>query len=472
MFKYIVFIFFLILCFSFSEDLFPETKFNKKLISEAKLDKNTSRIVNVAEETRNIIILEINGTINPAILDYLNDGFKKANKNDSEAVVILLDTPGGLLTSTKEIVKLLLNSEIPSIVYVSPSGATATSAGVFITLASNIAAMAPGTSIGAAHPVSLAPRGNQPANEGEKDKDVNSGSKDKIAEKIENYASSFIESIAEQRGRNVNWAIEAVRNSASITAIEAMEKGVIDIISPNLDQLMIDIDGKKVNLPGKERKLITSNVTYDRIEMNAKQIFINILSTPDIAFLLLSLGSLGLLLEFYNPGLIFPGVAGLLCLLLGFVSFQLIPFNYGGLVLLAMAIGLFIAEVYVTSFGLLSIGGILCFAIGALLLFDTTESDIRVGYQIIIATTLAIGLFFFYVIYYLIKAQKLKHNLGFEGMIDTEGIAETDINKDGKIFVNGEYWNAESDELIIKGDKVKVVEAHDNFRIKVKKVNN
>jgi len=472
MFKYIVFIFFLILCFSFSEDLFPETKFNNKLISEAKLDKNTSRIVNVAEETRNIIILEINGTINPAILDYLNDGFKKANKNDSEAVVILLDTPGGLLTSTKEIVKLLLNSEIPSIVYVSPSGATATSAGVFITLASNIAAMAPGTSIGAAHPVSLAPRGNQPANEDEKDKDVNSGSKDKIAEKIENYASSFIESIAEQRGRNVNWAIEAVRNSASITAIEALEKGVIDIISPNLDQLMIDIDGKKVNLPGKERKLITSNVTYDRIEMNAKQIFINILSTPDIAFLLLSLGSLGLLLEFYNPGLIFPGVAGLMCLLLGFVSFQLIPFNYGGLVLLAMAIGLFIAEVYVTSFGLLSIGGILCFAIGALLLFDTTESDIRVGYQIIIATTLAIGLFFFYVIYYLIKAQKLKPYLGFEGMIDAEGVAITDIDKDGKIFLSGEYWNAESDELIIKGDKVKVVEAHDNFRIKVKKVNN
>lgn len=472
MFKYIVFIFFLILFFSFSEDSFPETKYNNKLISKEKLDKNTSRIANVAEETRNIVILEINGTINPATLDYLNDGFKKANKNDSEAVVILLDTPGGLLTSTKEIVKLLLNSEIPSIVYVSPSGATATSAGVFITLASNIAAMAPGTSIGAAHPVSLAPRGNQPANEGEKDKDVNSGSKDKMAEKIENYASSFIESIAEQRGRNVNWAIEAVRNSASITAIEALEKGVINIISPNLDQLMIDIDGNKVNLPGKERKLITSNVTYDRIEMNAKQKFINILSIPDIAFLLLSLGSLGLLLEFYNPGLIFPGVAGLLCLLLGFVSFQLIPFNYGGVVLLVMAIGLFIAEVYITSFGLLSIGGIICFAIGALLLFDTTESDIRVGYQIIIATTLAIGLFFFYVVYYLIKARGLKPYLGFEGMIDAEGVAETDIFKEGKIFVKGEYWNAESDEHISKGDKVKVVEAHDNFRLKVKKLNN
>ncbi len=429
-----------------------------------------------------VVVIEINGTINPATLDYIRSGLDEAREISAEAFVIQLDTPGGLLSSTKEIVKLLLNSPIPVIVYVSPSGATATSAGVFITLAANVAAMAPGTSIGAAHPVSLAPGGTQPDKKDEKkdksdkedektedDEAVGRSQEDIMGEKLINFASSFVESIAEQRGRNVEWAIDAVRESDAITATEALEINVIDIISPNLTELLNDVDGMEVKLPQGERKLLTKGANIIRIAMSAKQKLIDILSTPDIAFMLLSLGSLGILLEFYNPGLIFPGVAGVVCLLMGFVSFQILPFNYAGVVLLLLAIGLFVTEVYVTSFGLLSLGGVISFALGALLLFDTPESDVRVGFEMVIATTLAIGLFFFYVAYYLIKAQKLTPQMGSEGLVGEQGEAVSDIHGTGKVYLLGEYWNAESESPISKGDKIEVIEYKKGFILKVKK---
>lgn len=437
-----------------------------------------------------VVVIEINGTINPATLDYIRSGLDEAQEVSAEAFVILLDTPGGLLSSTKEIVKLLLNSPVPVIVYVSPSGATATSAGVFITLAANIAAMAPGTSIGAAHPVSLSPGGTQPKkkedketkdgkdskkvseNEKENEEDEEAGGRsqeDIMGEKIINFASSFAESIAEQRGRNVEWAIDAVRESDAITATEALEINVIDIISPNLTQLLNDVDGMEVQLPQGERKLLTKGAGIIRIAMSAKQKLIDILSTPDIAFMLLSLGSLGILLEFYNPGLIFPGVAGVVCLLMGFVSFQILPFNYAGVVLLLLAIGLFVTEVYVTSFGLLSLGGVISFALGALLLFDTPESDVRVGFEMVIATTLAIGLFFFYVAYYLIKAQKLNPQMGTEGLVGEQGEAVSDIHGTGKVYLLGEYWNAQSESPINEGEKIEVLEFKKGFKLKVKK---
>jgi membrane-bound serine protease (ClpP class) len=430
--------------------------------------------------TNEIVLIEINGTINPATLDYIRAGLQEAETNSAEALFILLDTPGGLLSSTKEIVKLLLNSPIPVVVYVSPSGASATSAGVFITLAANIAAMAPGTSIGAAHPVSLAPGGKQPEKKeqdpikdikGEKSKESEEKSdQDIMGQKLENYASSFIESIAEHRGRNVEWDIDAVRNSDSITATQALEIKVIDLISPSLEDLQTQINGMKVKVPQGEITLQTKGAKIQRVEMSLKQKLIDILSTPDIAFLLLSLGSLGLLLEFYNPGLIFPGAAGVICLMMGFVSFQILPFNYAGVVLLLLALALFITEVYVTSYGLLTTGGVISFALGALLLFDTPDSDIRVGYGVVIASTAAIALFFGYVLFYLIKAQYLKPLVGMEGIIGETGEASSDIAETGKVFIMGEYWDAESDSAINKGDKIKVVESKKGFKLKVEKV--
>jgi membrane-bound serine protease (ClpP class) len=417
--------------------------------------------------TKRITLIEIDGTINPATVDYIRSGMESAKENSSEALIILLDTPGGLLTSTKEIVKALLNSPLPIIVYVYPSGATATSAGVFITLSANIAAMADGTSIGAAAPVLLGPGGGgQKSKDEEKEKN---GDDKKMSEKIENFASSFIESIAEKRGRNVKWAIDAVRSSASITATEALKKDVIDLISPNLNDLINEIDGREVTLPTGKRILNTKGAMVDRVNMNAKQRLIDILSTPDIAFLLISLGSLGLFIEFYNPGLIFPGVAGAICLLLGLVSLQILPFNYAGLALLTLSILLFIAEVYVTSYGLLAIGGILSFILGALLLFDTPESDVRVGFNVVIAAALAIGLFFTFVAYYLVKSQRSAISLGFEGLMGEVGVAVTTIENKGKIFIHGEYWDAESDETIREGEKIKVVEKISGFKLRVKK---
>ncbi|MGE5444370.1 MAG: NfeD family protein [Ignavibacteriales bacterium] len=418
-----------------------------------------------ADSNKKIILLEVNGMINPAALDYIRTGVEHAEKSSAEALIILLDTPGGLLSSMKEIVKLILNSPVPVIIYVYPNGATATSAGVFITLSAHIAAMAPGTSIGAAHPVMLSPGGG----EGQGGNDKGSDEQNKFNEKVENFASSFIESIAERRGRNAKWAIDAVRNSASITAAEALKKNVIDLISPSLDELINQVDGRKVELPGGKRVLHTKGAVIERLDMNVKQKLIDTLSTPDIAFLLISLGSLGLLIELYNPGLIFPGIAGAICLLLGLVSLQTIPFNYAGLALLILSVLLFVSEIYVTSYGLLSIGGITSFILGALLLFNTPESDVRVGLSVILSAALAIGLFFLYVAYYLIKAQRSTMSTGLEGLLGKEGVATTDIENGGKIFIHGEYWNAESDEAIGKGDKVKVVEVKDNFRLKVKK---
>ncbi len=443
-------------------------------------NQNTSE----TEENRNtpqeIILIEINGTINPATLDYIRSGLEQAEAKSAHALFILLDTPGGLLSSTKEIVKLLLNSPIPIVVYVSPSGASATSAGVFITMAANVAAMAPGTSIGAAHPVSLSPGGNQqdkkdkdPTKElkGDKSEDKKDKSnQDIMNEKIENYASSFIESIAEHRGRNVEWAIDAVRESDSITATEALKLKVIDIVSPSLSDLQTKINGMKVNVPAGELTLETEGAKIERVGMSPKQKLVDILSTPDIAFLLLSLGSLGLLLEFYNPGLIFPGVAGVVCLMLGFVSFQILPFNYAGVVLLALALGLFITEVYVSSYGLLTTGGVISFALGALLLFDTPDSDVRVGYGVVIASSAAILLFFAFVLFYLVKAQRLKPQMGMEGIVGQEGEAASDIGTSGKVYIMGEYWDAISDQPIESGAKIKVVESQKGFKLKVEKI--
>ena len=418
-----------------------------------------------SDSDKKIILIEIDGTINPATLDYIRTGIEHAEKNSAEALIILLDTPGGLLASTKEIVKLILNSPVPVVIYVSPSGATATSAGVFITLSANIAAMADGTSIGAAHPVMISPGGG--GEQGDTDKE--DSERKKFSEKVENFASSFIESIAQKRKRNAKWAIEAVRNSASITETEALNKNVIDLISPDLTDLISKINGRQVDIPSGKKVLNTKGALVERLDMNVKQKLIDTLSTPDIAFLLISLGSLGLLIEFYNPGLIFPGVAGAICLLLGLVSLQILPFNYAGLALLILSIILFASEIYVTSYGLLSIGGITSFILGALLLFDTPESDVRVGFSVVISAASAIGLFFLYVGYYLLKAQRSSLSVGFEGLLGEEGVATTKIEKDGKIFIHGEYWDAESEETIGKGDKVKVIEVKGNFRLKVKK---
>lgn len=421
-------------------------------------------------KSNTIVQIQIDGSINPSTADYIKHGLEKAKSENAEALLILMDTPGGLLTSTKDIVKLILNSEVPVIVYVYPRGSSATSAGVFITLSAHIAAMSPGTSIGAAHPVTLGKNNNNPDKKNQDEKDKPAESKDIMGEKIENYASSFIESIAEERGRNVKWAEDAVRNSASVTANEALEKNIVDLISPDIDSLLSEVDGMNVKIDSSEKTIQTSNANIEKLEMNLKQKIIDVLSTPDIAFLLLSLGSLGILVEFYNPGAIFPGVAGLISLLIGFISLQILPFNYGGLILLFLGIALFVAEAYVSSYGLLALGGGICFVLGALLLFDTQGSDLKVGYGIIAACTAAFGLFSVIVIFFLRKSFGLPAQGGFEGLLGQKGEVISWENGTGTVFVQGEYWNASSEEQINKGDKIKVSESTGSLNIKVRKI--
>ncbi|MGH7770301.1 MAG: NfeD family protein, partial [Candidatus Binatia bacterium] len=285
--------------------------------------------------------ISIDGTINPAVHDFIRESIARARARGSRALVIQLDTPGGLLESTQSIVKDLLGSPVPVIVYVAPSGAGAASAGTFITLAAHVAAMAPGTNIGAAHPV---------AGSGQEIKGV-------MGEKIENFTASFAETIAQKRGRNAEWAIQAVRKSVSVTEKEALKKNVIDIVANNLEDLLRQADGKKVDVDGKEVALAVKDARVERFEMSLKQKILDRLAHPNIAYLLMMAGILGLYMEFSHPGVIFPGVAGAICLLLAFISLQILPINYGGLVLMILGISLLIAEAFLPSFGVLGVGG-------------------------------------------------------------------------------------------------------------------
>ncbi len=417
----------------------------------------------VSPRAGKIVEIEINGSINPSTVDYIKTALSEARAQDAKALLILMDTPGGLLNSTKDIVKMLLNSEIPVIVYVYPRGATATSAGVFITLSAHVAAMSPGTSIGAAHPVMLGRGQKGPGKSEEKD----DKSPDVMDEKIENFASSFIESIAQERGRNAKWAVESVRKSASVTADEALSKKVVDIISPDIPTLLSEIDGRDVKVNDRSVRLETAGAHTQRLEMSLRQKVVNILSTPDIAFLLLSLGSLGIFLEFYNPGMIFPGVAGLISLLVGFVSLQILPFNYAGLILLFLAMALLISEVYVTSYGLLSLAALACLVFGGLLLFDTPDSDLRVSKGTIAAVAISIGLLSVFIVYLGIDSFRVPVRGGFEGMLGQKGEVISWSQKSGKVFIRGEYWEATGEREFSPGEKIKVTESTGELTIKV-----
>ena len=417
----------------------------------------------VSPRAGRIVEIEINGSINPSTVDYIKAALSEARAQDARALLILMDTPGGLLNSTKDIVKMLLNSEVPVIVYVYPRGATATSAGVFITLSAHVAAMSPGTSIGAAHPVMLGRGQKGPGKSEEKD----DKSPDVMDEKIENFASSFIESIAQERGRNAKWAVESVRKSASVTADEALSKKVVDIISPDIPTLLSEIDGRDVKVNDRSVRLETAGAHTQRLEMSLRQKVVNILSTPDIAFLLLSLGSLGIFLEFYNPGMIFPGVAGLISLLVGFVSLQILPFNYAGLILLFLAMALLISEVYVTSYGLLSLAALACLVFGGLLLFDTPDSDLRVSKGTIAAVAISIGLLSVFIVYLGIDSFRVPVRGGFEGMLGQKGEVISWSQKSGKVFIRGEYWEATGEREFSPGEKIKVTESTGELTIKV-----
>ena len=410
----------------------------------ALTDKSTSAHVS---------LIVVDGGINPAVDDFIRENIRQAHASGARALIIQLDTPGGLLSSTRAIVKEILGSPVPVIVYVAPSGAGAGSAGVFITLASHIAAMAPGTNIGAAHPV---------AGGGQEVKGV-------MGEKIENFTASFSEAIAQRRGRNTEFAIQAVRRSVSITDKEALEKKVIDIVAHDLDDLLKQADGLMVDIGGNKEKISLKGVRVERFEMALRQKIINVLADPNIAYLLLMAGILGLYMEFSNPGVIFPGVAGGIALLLALTSFQILPINYAGLMLILLGLSLLVGEAFLPSFGVLGIGGVISLTLGSLLLFDTKGSDLVLDRAIVFAAVGTLSVFILVVGYLVVQAHRRKPTLGMEGLMGEVGEVRVKLNPTGKIFIRGEYWNTEGDGEIDVGEKVQVV-GFEGMLLKVKRL--
>jgi membrane-bound serine protease (ClpP class) len=397
--------------------------------------------------------ISIDGSINPAVDDFIRESIARAKADGARALVIQLDTPGGLLNSTRTIVKEMLGAPVPVMVYIAPSGAGAGSAGVFITMAAHIAAMAPGTNIGAAHPVGSG---------GEEVKGV-------MGEKIENFTASFSESIAQKRGRNTEWAIQAVRKSVAITEKEALKKNVIDIIAKDMDDLLKQADGRTVDLDGHPHTLDFKNVRVNRFEMSLKQKLLNALADPNIAYLFMMAGVLGLYMEFSHPGVMFPGVAGAICLILALTAFQVLPINYAGLGLIIFGIALLVGEAFAPSFGVLGVGGIISLALGSFFLFDTEGSDLIVDRSIIFTTVGTLGAFVLAVSYLVFRSQKSKPTLGMDGLIGKIGEVRGKLSPSGKIFVHGEYWNAQAAGEIDVGEKVEVV-GYDGMNLKVRRL--
>jgi membrane-bound serine protease (ClpP class) len=413
----------------------------------------STSLYSVENKKSEVLVITVNGVINPVASEYIGKSIKKAPEMNAEALIIELDTPGGLDTSMRSIVKDIIGSSIPVVVYVSPSGARAASAGVFITMAAHVAAMSPGTNIGAAHPVAV----------GEK--------MDKVtAEKATNDAAAYIKSIAESRGRNVKWAEDAVRKSVSATETEALKNNIIDLIAKDISALLSEIDGKKITTAYGDKTLKTAGAKIVRHEMSFRHKILNLISDPNVAYILMMLGFYGLFFELTNPGAIFPGVIGGICLVLAFYSFQTLPVNYAGLLLIIIGLILFILEVKVTSYGMLTIGGIVSIVLGSLMLFESPLPFLKLSLSVIIPAAIVTALFFVLTFRLAYKAYKRKPVTGAEGLIGLEGIAKTDITPGGgMVVVHGEFWSAYSDDVIQKEERV-IVEDVKGLRVKVNKV--
>ena len=382
-----------------------------------------------------IYLGELDGVISPASSSYLVRAIKLAEDNDASCLIMKIDTPGGLDLSMREITKRILNAEIPVVIYVAPKGARAASAGVFILYASHIAAMAPGTNIGA-----------------EKIDSV-------MIEKVTNDAVAYLKAIARARGRNEKWAEKAVRESASIDAETALKIGVCEIFAEDVNDLISQLDGRIVEIKGKKRTLKTESSPVKDIAMSFKERLLLLLTNPNIAYILLLLGIYGLFFELQNPGMIFPGVVGGICIILGFYALHLLPVNYAGVALIALSAILFILEIYTTSGGLLTVGGIISLVLGSLILFESNVPFLRLSWEVIVIVVIIIAAFFIFLL-----------SMGIHAQFKKRATGKTDIKvSGGTIFVHGEYWNAISDKLVKKDVTVKVIDVKE-MTLKVKPI--
>jgi membrane-bound serine protease (ClpP class) len=399
-------------------------------------------------EEREVMIIDLEGPINPGTATFLVRGIEEAEERGSVLVIIRLDTPGGLATSMRTMVKAILNSSVPVVVYVAPSGAGAASAGVMVTVAAHVAAMAPGTNIGAAHPVTAG------------GKDIEKT----MSEKVVNDMASYGRGIAQEKGRNAEWVEKAIRESVSVTAEEAVKKNVADLVATNLDELLKLLDGRKITLRQGEITLKTTDVVKKYYHPGFRDRVLKVISDPNIAYILMMIGLAGLYFELAHPGAIFPGVIGAMSLILAFYSFQTLPVNYAGLLLIALAIVLFVAEVKVTSYGMLSIGGVISLTLGSIMLFE----DVGVSLRLMAPTIVLVAGFFVVVSTLAYRAYRSRPRGGVDGLIGEVGLVKEPIDPEGLIFVHGEYWRAKSGDTIEEGERVEV-ESADGLILRVKR---
>jgi membrane-bound serine protease (ClpP class) len=385
-----------------------------------------------------IYILKVSDAISPGVAEFIKDGIATAEKIGAACIIIELDTPGGLAESMRKIIQNILASKVPVVVYVSPSGARAASAGVMITMAADIAAMAPGTNIGAAHPV------------GAGGKDISG----KMSEKVINDMVAHAKSVAEERGRNAKWVEEAIRESVSVTETEALKANIIDLIAEDTDDLIQQLNGRKIKEKGVLKLDKSEKVV---VEPTLRTKILKTISDPNIAYILLMIGLAGLYFELSHPGAIFPGVIGGIALVLAFFALQTLPVNYAGILLIVLAIIFFIMEMKITSYGLLSVAGIISLLLGSLMMFKGIDPDLKLSWRVLLPTLILVSGFFVFVAGLVFRAQISKPKTGSKGLVGEIGIVKKTLAPEGKVFVHGELWNARSDKTVEEDTKVRIV---------------
>ncbi len=407
-------------------------------------------------EQRALPSVRIAGPINPVVAQFLVEELNKAGVAQSPAFLLEIDTPGGLDSSMRKIIQSILASQIPVIVYVAPAGARAASAGALIALAADFVAMAPGTNIGAATPVSIGLGGDSQS--------------DEMKAKIHNDAVAYARSLAEQRGRNLDWAERIVRDGTSTAATEALELKVIDLVASDRSELLTHLDGQRYLRKGEAHYLDLAEVEPVFAEMNWRQQILNTISNPNVAYLLMMLGLIGIFFEISQPGVILPGVVGAIAILLALFAFQSLPVNYAGALLIILALVLFILEVKVTSYGMLTVGGILALALGSLMLIDSSVPYLQISRAVITATVVMFAGFFLFCMVFIVRVQRSKAASGLEAMIGEQGQAVTAVHRAGRVFIHGEYWDAVADAPVKAGQVIEVVAMAPMMRLRVRAV--
>lgn len=406
-----------------------------------------------AAEDKTAVLLTIEGVIGPATEDYVGRALQKASRQGAGLVIIRMDTPGGLDSAMRGVIKHIANSGIPVVTYIAPTGARAASAGTYILYASHVAAMAPGTNLGAATPVQI---GVTPPTQDKEKKDKQPAANDAAKQKAINDAVAYIRSLAQLRGRNVEWAEKAVREAASLPANEALKMNVIDIVAAGMTDLMQQLNGRQVVLQGHKRTLRTTGMVMQVIEPDWRSRFLHVITNPNIAYILMLIGIYGLILEFSNPGAIIPGTVGAISLMLALYAFQLLPINYAGMGLILLGVALMVAEAFAPSFGMLGIGGVIAFVFGSVILIDTEAPGFGIEISVIVTFALLSVVLFIFVVGLAIKARRRPVVSGLDELVGGEAIVLNDFDHRGRVAIHSETWNAQTAVPLHKGQAVRV----------------